>query len=141
VDRYPQYEAGLQALMKQVRRGHPRYDEANTYQERLLENIMAARLGNDSEPRRTERAYLLDRLNQIALTTLNISFAELCELNTPVTPDEQEQAGLVPLVVRVVAFCLILAFLVAALAPAVPQPAPAPTPVPTRTPTPTPVLV
>lgn len=141
MDRYTQYEAGLQALIKQMRRGHPYYVKAHRCHDRLIENIMAVRLGGDSESRRAERAYLLDRLNEIALATLHMSFSELCELNTPSASEEPERVGIMPLVVRIVALCLILAFLIAALAPAVPTPAPAPTPVPTRTPTPTPVLV
>lgn len=138
-DAYEQYEAGLHALLNHIHPRHPRYREAVFYQQRLRENIAVARKGGDSELHRAERGEMVNRLNEVALTTLGISFAELCELNT--LPEPPEQRFTLSLVAKVVAVCLILAFLVASLAPAVPTPAPAPTPVPTRTPTPTPMLL
>ncbi len=77
-DSYSPYETGLRTLLAQLGRDHPRYAEALTYQQRLLENIAGARRYGDQELRRAERAEIVDRLNELAAATGDRTFNELC---------------------------------------------------------------
>jgi tetratricopeptide (TPR) repeat protein len=64
---FASYETGLNGLLAQLGRDHPRYTEALVLQRRLLENLAWARLYGDTETSRAERAQILDTLNHIAL--------------------------------------------------------------------------
>lgn len=77
---YTSYETGLHNLLVRLGAAHPRYVEALTYQQRLSENIAQARIHGDPENRRAERSEIIGYLNIFALTTLGISFNDLCIL-------------------------------------------------------------
>jgi hypothetical protein len=78
-DVYARYAAGLARLLAGLERGHPRYQEALVWQQRLEESIAQARLYGDTETRRAERAEVVGRLNGLALETVGVSFNELAE--------------------------------------------------------------
>ncbi len=76
-DIYAQYEDGLEKLLSRIGRDHPRYMEVLTLLARLQENINRAQRYGDSENIRTDRSYVIARLNVIALEELGITFSEL----------------------------------------------------------------
>ena len=77
------YQTGLCQLLERLGQGHPLYQEALVYQQRLDENIARSRRYGDTETRKAERSEIIDRLNALALSALGISFKELCGLATP----------------------------------------------------------
>ncbi len=77
-DAFSAYEAGLRQLLEKLGRNHPRYSEALTYQHRLGENLSQARRYGDIGTRGAARAEIIDRLNELALAELGVSFNELC---------------------------------------------------------------
>ncbi len=79
-DVYTPYEAGLRALLARLGSGHARYTEALTYQQRLTENVAAARRYGDTETRRAERSEIVDRLNALAMEALGVSYSALSSL-------------------------------------------------------------
>jgi len=78
-DSYTRYETGVRALLARLGRDHPRAAEAQVYQQRLHENLAAARRYGDTEARRAERAEIVDRLNALAQAALGVSFNALCD--------------------------------------------------------------
>lgn len=72
------YEAGMAELLRRLGPTHPHYDDALTWQARLLENIRSARAYGDTEALRAARARVIDLLNQCARATLGSSFNALC---------------------------------------------------------------
>lgn len=92
-DIFALYEAGLNELLQRLGPGHHFYDESLVYEQRLTENIANYRRYGDSPERKTERAEIIDHLNDIAVTTLGISFNDICEQQP--APGSQEQDRLV----------------------------------------------
>ena len=82
-DDYALYGTGLRQLLDQLGQGHPLYQEALVYQQRLDENIARSRRYGDTETCKADRSEIVDRLNALALSTLGTSFNELCGLATP----------------------------------------------------------
>jgi hypothetical protein len=80
-DAYASYEAGLDALLVQLR-SHPRYSEALVYEQRLRENIQQCRIYGDNDTRTSARSEVLARLNVLASNVLNTSFNDLCAVAT-----------------------------------------------------------
>jgi len=76
-DTFTPYETGINRLLEQLGRDHPRYSEALTLQSRLVENIAQTRRYGDNETRRTDRAQIVDSLNCLALEAVGVSFNEL----------------------------------------------------------------
>ena len=87
-DVYASYEVGLHQLMSQVRQDDPQYSKTLVYQQRLIENITQSRQYGDTETRRAERAEVVNRLNELTLSVLGISFSELCRSKVP-TPKQE----------------------------------------------------
>jgi formylglycine-generating enzyme required for sulfatase activity len=83
---YASYAAGLRRLLKCLGPGHPRCLDALAYQQRLSENIDQSRVYGDTEARRAERSEVIGRLNTLTLSTVGISFNELCEHDLPPLP-------------------------------------------------------
>mgnify|MGYP001095154088 CR=1 FL=1 len=77
------YETGIHRLLHELGENHPRYSEALVYEQRLIENIDESRRHGDSQSRRSERSQIIDQLNQLALSVLNTSFNELCQIRAP----------------------------------------------------------
>jgi DNA-binding NarL/FixJ family response regulator len=77
-DVYTAYETGIEQLLNQLSQEHERYADALLYQTRLLENVTYACRYGDTETRRSERLVIIDQLNSLALSTLGVSFQELC---------------------------------------------------------------
>lgn len=77
-DNFSSYETGLDTLQACLGQTHPRYLEGLGYHNRLMENIDRARRHGDSENRRSERAEVLERLNELALSVTGKSFNDLC---------------------------------------------------------------
>lgn len=94
-DSYSGYEAGLHTLLRQMGREHQRYNEALVYEQRLRENIEHARRYGDDSARQSERHQIIDRLNEVALATLDVPFTELCWPVTP-APDPSDQPARTP---------------------------------------------
>lgn len=95
-DRFALYESGLTDLLERLGKEHQRYSEALTLQARLLENLAETRQYGSSQTRRTERAEILDSLNQLALATLEASFNELCVRTSLADLGEQKPANETP---------------------------------------------
>ncbi len=93
-DTFSAYEVGLRQLLEKLGRDHPRYAEALTYQQRLEENISQARRYGDTETRGATRAEIVDRLNELALAELDVSFNELY---VALPPQRHEPSKHVPL--------------------------------------------
>ena len=87
-DAYSHYEDGLNQLLKRIKRDNPHYQEALVYQQRFIENIIQSRRHGDTDTRKAERSEIVDRLNNLALSTLNISFNELC---APLKPPARQE--------------------------------------------------
>jgi tetratricopeptide (TPR) repeat protein len=87
------YEAGLNELLQRLGTGHTLYDDALVYEQRLTENIASCRRYGDSSERKTERAEIIDRLNEVSVSALGLSFNDICE-QLP-TPGSAEQDRLV----------------------------------------------
>jgi hypothetical protein len=78
-DNFSRHETGLSRLLAQLGENHPRYADALVYQQRLSENIEQTRRYGDTEARRADRAEIIDRLNEVALASLGVSFIELSQ--------------------------------------------------------------
>lgn len=78
-DEYSLYEGGINKLRQKIDQGNPRYDELLIYETRLRENINKARLYGDDKSKQSERNEILYHLNNLAKSTLDISFNELCK--------------------------------------------------------------
>jgi tetratricopeptide (TPR) repeat protein len=95
-DVYSSYEAGLRQLLDRLGKSHPRYAEALVYQQRLSENIAECRRHGDTDTRQAERSEIIDQLNQLALTELDISFSDLCSQAVPAAKQEEATPRLIP---------------------------------------------
>jgi hypothetical protein len=80
-------DAGLRKLRDQMPSDHHYYSEALTYEQALLKNIASARRFGDDDALKAARTPIIGRLNELALSTIGVSFDDLCGLNTL----EQEQ--------------------------------------------------
>ena len=80
------YENGLAHLLNQVGQDNIRYPELLTYQQRLSENIQLTRRLGDDDTRRTQWAAIVEQLNILALSTIEMSFNELCQEPSPPSP-------------------------------------------------------
>jgi hypothetical protein len=76
-DSYTPYETGLEALLERLGSDHARYAEAQTYEQRLMENLAASRRYGDTETRRAARAEIVERLNELAREALGLSYSAL----------------------------------------------------------------
>jgi hypothetical protein len=73
------YRQGMEYLLHKLGKTHPRYEEALTYQHRLLQNVdRAGRYGESSE-QKSELFQILDQLDQLALSALHTEFGILCK--------------------------------------------------------------
>jgi hypothetical protein len=79
LDFFSPFEVGLERLLQQMGQNHPRYADFLAYQGRLTENIRRSRRFGNTADRQAERAEVIDLLNELALSTLGISFNELCK--------------------------------------------------------------
>lgn len=77
-DDFSRYETGVQRLLDQLDNNSSVYDDVLTMQKRLLENITRVQRFGDTSLRRSERAEIIDRLNELSLQALGVSFNELC---------------------------------------------------------------
>lgn len=77
-DIYSKYESGLSKLLDQLGQQHSRYTEALGYQHRLQENLMQSRRHGDTDTGRSERSEIVEQLNELAISTLGVSFNTLC---------------------------------------------------------------
>lgn len=75
-DSFSAYEAALDEMIRRMR-GHPGEPTLRTYEQRLRENMSAARLFGDTEERSSRRAEIIYQLNRMALAELGQSFNEL----------------------------------------------------------------
>jgi hypothetical protein len=78
-DPYAHYEVGLRRLLERIGPDHSRYVEALGYEGRFIENIKFSRRYGDNENQRAGRAELIERLNELALSVLKVSFTSLCK--------------------------------------------------------------
>ncbi len=87
-DVYSAYKVGLQRLLARLGRDHPRYAEALVYQQRLSENIAMSRRHGGTETLQAERSEIIEQLNELALSALDVPF---CELGSQVTPETRQE--------------------------------------------------
>lgn len=78
-DTFSSYEIGTQRLLTQMGQNHPRYLEALGYQDRLRDNIGRSRRFGDTSSRKSDRAEIVEQLNELSLSVADISFNELCQ--------------------------------------------------------------
>lgn len=78
-DTYSGYERGLDSLLAKINNSSSEYFRLLSLQQRLEENIRDARTFGDSQNRKSERAEIILQLNQMAITTINLTFNELCQ--------------------------------------------------------------
>ncbi len=78
-DAYTRYETGVRALLARLGRDHPRTADVQVCQQRLADNLAAARRHDDTEARRVERAEIIERLNALSQASLGVSFNALCD--------------------------------------------------------------
>lgn len=97
-DIYARYEHGLHQLLQRMGQAHARYAEVLVFQQRLDENITQSRQYGDATTLKSERAEIIDRLNELTLSELGISFGEWC--GQAALPARQPPAGQAP-----VGFC------------------------------------
>ncbi|NJN68322.1 MAG: hypothetical protein HC884_17230 [Chloroflexaceae bacterium] len=72
------YEMGLRVLLARLGSDHPCSSEVLVYEQRLCENLRAARRYGDTRERAVARAEVIDRLNDLARAAVGVSFNELC---------------------------------------------------------------
>jgi hypothetical protein len=73
-----EYERGLNNMRNRLGPQHGSYADMLLYEQRLRENLKEKKRYRDTEGRRAGRAEIIDHLNEIALSTLGVSFNELC---------------------------------------------------------------
>jgi hypothetical protein len=78
-DVYYPYEVGLHQLRAGMDERDSRYLSLLTFEQRLKENISKARLHGDTSTRQAERSEVIHRLNELALSVLNVPFNDLCD--------------------------------------------------------------
>jgi DNA-binding transcriptional ArsR family regulator len=93
-DAYSHYEEGLDRLLTRITRDDPHYRQVLIYQQRLIENITQSRQYGDTDTRKAERSEIVDRLNDFALSTLKMSFDELCILPKSTSRQEPDASSL-----------------------------------------------
>jgi hypothetical protein len=138
-DQFSRYEAGLDALLHELRR-HRRHhgaalDEALVCEHLLGRTIEQARLYGDREIFRVERAQILERLNRLTQAYLGLSFDELSSRSLM-----QNRVGSKkpPFISRALLWIVTLLIIVALIVPIVVVRSRAPNPgQPTHPPTPT----
>lgn len=77
-DVFTHFEIGLERLVEQIGTDHPRYSDFLVYEEKLTNIIKRSRRFGDIRERQADRAEVIDQLNALALSTVGISFNELC---------------------------------------------------------------
>jgi hypothetical protein len=78
-DVYYHYEVGLHQLRGGMDERDSRYLSLLTFEQRLKENISKTRLHGDTPTRQAERSEVIHRLNELALSVLNVPFNDLCD--------------------------------------------------------------
>lgn len=76
------YEMGLDTLKAAMDQQHPRYSELLVYEQRLGEVISKTRRYGDTEVNKSERAEIIDHLNDLTQKALGVSFNELSQLGS-----------------------------------------------------------
>lgn len=77
-DLFAPLEIGLEQAGEKIGDKHARYSDFLLYDSRLRENIRRSRRFGNTADRQAERAEIIDQLNELALSTLGVSFNELC---------------------------------------------------------------
>lgn len=73
------YKKGVTLLLERLGSEHQRYTDVLILQARLLKNIEDTNRFGETEARRAEWAQIVNTLNQLALSTMEVSFNDLCE--------------------------------------------------------------
>jgi hypothetical protein len=81
-DVYASYENGLCVLLQRLGKDHLEYQEVLVYQQRLIENISQARRYRDTSSLQYERIQVIDQLNNLSISSLGVSFNELCNTSS-----------------------------------------------------------
>jgi hypothetical protein len=71
------YELGLEQLARRAR-GTDWFEEYALYEARLRDNLHDTNIYGSTEQLRSDRARIVNQLNHLALTRLNVSFTDLC---------------------------------------------------------------
>ena len=74
------YGQGLDQLKSRLGGDNPRYNEMLVYQQQLLENMGNSRLYGDTNEMAHRRSEIIDHLNELSLSELQVSFNELSGL-------------------------------------------------------------
>jgi hypothetical protein len=78
LDFFSPFEIGLERLLEQMNLDHTLYFDFMACQARLAENIRCSRRFGDTSDRQAERTEIIEQLNRLTLSTLGISFDDLC---------------------------------------------------------------
>lgn len=72
------YRRGLRQANERLGTDHPRYKEFLVYEQRLQDGLTHSERYGDSEVHRSDRAQVVEQLNQLCLRELHVSFNQLC---------------------------------------------------------------
>lgn len=78
-DDFAKYRSGIQQLLSRMGQNHLRFLETLTYQKQLEQNIIDTQRDGDTQTHRSERSEILERLNEVSISTLRVHFKELCQ--------------------------------------------------------------
>jgi hypothetical protein len=81
-DIYSKYLQGLARLKHRIESGCSQHSDFLAYEHQLKEFIFLARRHGDTESLRAERSKVIEQLNRLTLSVVNITFNELCDLDT-----------------------------------------------------------
>jgi hypothetical protein len=81
-DIYSKYLTGLDHLRRRIEQGHPLYSEFLAYEQQLKEIVFLSQRHGDTDSHRARRSQVIEYLNKLTLSVLQITFNELCELGS-----------------------------------------------------------
>ena len=95
---YSSYRHGLNLFLERLGKDHEQYGTLLTYQQRLLENLSDVEHYGDTETYAHDRARIIASLNQLALSSVDSSFIQLCGLldKDVISPSTQQIQQFLP---------------------------------------------
>jgi hypothetical protein len=75
---FGEYETGLWVLQQELGEHHARYNEFLVYEQRLRENMAQSRIYGDNPTVKSERAQIIDGLNELARSAVGKTFNAVC---------------------------------------------------------------
>jgi len=85
------YLLGLRKFARELATHSPALPALRTFEQRLLENVRCTLLAGNTDALKAERSQIIYELNALAYEVLNLSFNELCDLQSFVGPSTLPQ--------------------------------------------------